>query len=185
MAIELLINVSREESRVARLENGVVTEISIERDRDRGIVGNVYKGRVVKVLPGMQAAFVDIGLAKAAFLYVTDVSHNVEEYARFLEEETGEESVEFETARGRRKKANAAPIEDPGQKSSQAAKAPSREGRPRDVPRPVSRRRLHADRRPRRRPGGSGTNRSGSAWTLLAPRELKDTSCDGRRGRDR
>ncbi|MEK6814687.1 MAG: Rne/Rng family ribonuclease [Nitrospirota bacterium] len=112
MAVELLINVSREESRVARLENWVVTEISIERDRDRGIVGNVYKGRVVKVLPGMQAAFVDIGLAKAAFLYVTDVSHNVEEYARFLEEETGEESVEFETARGRRKKANAAPIED-------------------------------------------------------------------------
>ncbi|MBI1865346.1 MAG: Rne/Rng family ribonuclease, partial [Nitrospirae bacterium] len=87
MAIELLINVSREESRVARFENGIVTEISIERNRDRGIVGNVYKGRVVKVLPGMQAAFVDIGLAKAAFLYVTDVSHNVEEYARFLEEE--------------------------------------------------------------------------------------------------
>ncbi|HUT52448.1 MAG TPA: Rne/Rng family ribonuclease [bacterium] len=73
MSTEILINVSLQESRVALVENNVLTEISIERHRDRGIAGNIYKGRVVRVLPGMQAAFVDVGLERAAFLYVTEV----------------------------------------------------------------------------------------------------------------
>lgn len=73
MAAELIINVTEGEVRVALLENGTLAEIFYERDHGLGIVGNIYNGRVVKVLPGMDAAFVDIGLDKAAFLYVADV----------------------------------------------------------------------------------------------------------------
>ena len=73
MSEEILINVTPRETRVAVVENGVLQEISIERARRRGIVGNVYRGRVCRVLPGMQAAFVDIGLERAAFLHASDV----------------------------------------------------------------------------------------------------------------
>jgi len=73
MSAELIVNVTEGEVRVALLENGTLAELFYERDRGLGIVGNIYKGRVVKVLPGMDAAFVDIGLDKAAFLYVADV----------------------------------------------------------------------------------------------------------------
>lgn len=79
MSIEIVINATREETRVAVLEQRVATELYIDRKKDRGIVGNVYKGRVVKVLPGMQAAFVDIGLEKSAFLYVGDIVQAAEE----------------------------------------------------------------------------------------------------------
>jgi ribonuclease G len=80
MANEIIINVSLQEARVALLEEGVLAELYVERTKDRGIMGNIYKGKVVKVLPGMQAAFVDIGLEKAAFLYVSDVYGRVEDY---------------------------------------------------------------------------------------------------------
>jgi ribonuclease G len=90
MANEIVINTSREETRVAVLENRVVTELYIDRRKDQGIVGNVYKGRVVKVLPGMQAAFVDIGQEKAAFLYVDDITFSADDYSRFLEEDEEE-----------------------------------------------------------------------------------------------
>jgi len=70
---EILMNVTPRETRVAIVENGVLQEIYIERARKRGLVGNVYKGRVVRVLPGMEAAFVDIGLERAAFLHVSDI----------------------------------------------------------------------------------------------------------------
>ena len=73
MGTDLIINVTLQETRVALMANNVLTELYIERARDRGVVGNLYKGRVVRILPGMQAAFVDIGLDRAAFLYVTDV----------------------------------------------------------------------------------------------------------------
>ncbi len=69
----LVINAAGRETRVALVENGSISEFYLERKKDRGIVGNVYKGRVTRVLPGMQAAFVDIGEDKAAFLYVGDV----------------------------------------------------------------------------------------------------------------
>ncbi|MHB1846530.1 MAG: Rne/Rng family ribonuclease [Deltaproteobacteria bacterium] len=72
----LVINAAGGETRVALVENGAISEYYLDRKRDRGIVGNIYKGRVVRVLPGMQAAFVDIGLDKAAFLYVTDVFYD-------------------------------------------------------------------------------------------------------------
>ena len=73
MTKELVINTTSHETRVALLESGHIAELYIERTRERGIVGNIYQGRVIRVLPGMQAAFVDIGLEKAAFLYVADV----------------------------------------------------------------------------------------------------------------
>ena len=70
---EILINVTPQETRVAIVENGALQEVSIERQRSRGIVGNIYKGKVNRVLPGMEAAFVDIGLEKAGFLHVSDI----------------------------------------------------------------------------------------------------------------
>ena len=72
----LLINAAGRETRVALVEHGHIAEFYLERKKDKGVVGNIYKGRVVRVLPGMQAAFVDIGLDKAAFLYVSDVVYD-------------------------------------------------------------------------------------------------------------
>jgi ribonuclease G len=69
-----LINVTPQETRVAVVENGVLQELHIERARGRGIVGNIYKGRVARILPGMQAAFVDIGTERAAFLHAQETS---------------------------------------------------------------------------------------------------------------
>lgn len=73
MSEELLINVTPRETRIAVLENGVLQEVYIERASKRGLVGNIYKGKVVRVLPGMQAAFIDIGLERAAFLHESDI----------------------------------------------------------------------------------------------------------------
>jgi len=73
MATELIINASLPETRIAMMEDGEIQEVLIERAQSKGITGNIYKGRVTRVLPGMQAAFVDIGLEKAAFLYVDDI----------------------------------------------------------------------------------------------------------------
>src|SRR6476469_10174959 len=73
MSSELIINASVPETRIALMEDGEIQELLIERASGKGIVGNIYKGRVTRVLHGMQAAFVDIGLEKAAFLYVDDV----------------------------------------------------------------------------------------------------------------
>lgn len=74
MSEELLINVTPRETRVALVENGVLQEIFIERANKRGLVSNIYKGRISRVLPGMQAAFVDIGLERAAFLHASDIA---------------------------------------------------------------------------------------------------------------
>ncbi|MEZ8142644.1 ribonuclease G [Enterovibrio norvegicus FF-33] len=78
MNAELLINVTPTETRVAMIEGGSLQEIHIEREAKRGIVGNIYKGKVSRVLPGMQAAFVDIGLDKAAFLHASDIVPHTE-----------------------------------------------------------------------------------------------------------
>ena len=73
MSEEILINVTPQETRVALVENGVLQEVHIERARNRGIVGNIYKGKVCRILPGMQAAFVDVGIDRAAFLQASDI----------------------------------------------------------------------------------------------------------------
>ena len=95
MDSEIIINVTRDEIRVGLLESGQVAEFYVERKRDASIVGNIYKGKVVKILPGMQSAFVDIGLEKAAFLYVTDIHSDLEEFAPFLEEEEKVNSIDL------------------------------------------------------------------------------------------
>ncbi len=94
MSKELIINASLPELRIALLESGTIQDLHIERDSNKGIVGNIYKGRVNRVLPGMQAAFVDIGLDKAAFLYVDDVFV----HADVMGEDTEVEEVSNELA---------------------------------------------------------------------------------------
>jgi ribonuclease G len=74
MSEEILVNVTPRETRAALLEDGVLQEIYIERTRRRGLVGNIYKGTVTRVLPGMQAAFVELGLARTAFLHASDIA---------------------------------------------------------------------------------------------------------------
>src|SRR5881397_1686604 len=80
MSREIVINATKHESRIAVLDEGQVVELWIERTRHRTIVGNIYKGRVTKVLPGMQSSFVDLGLERDAFLYVSDVLEDFEDY---------------------------------------------------------------------------------------------------------
>src|SRR5438477_4667938 len=89
---EMIISSTDHDTRVAILEDDQVVEIFIERERQRGVVGNIYKGRVSKVLPGMQSSFVDVGLERDAFLYVTEVVNTVEEFDR-LESGDDEEAV--------------------------------------------------------------------------------------------
>src|SRR5512133_3166071 len=75
MQQDILINWSPQETRVAIVESGAVQELHVERTLERGLVANVYLGKVARVLPGMQSAFIDIGLERAAFLHVADVWH--------------------------------------------------------------------------------------------------------------
>ncbi len=76
MSEEILINVTPQETRVAVVENGMLQEMLIERTRKRGLVGNIYLGRVSRVLPGMQAAFIDIGVVRTAFIHISDLTVN-------------------------------------------------------------------------------------------------------------
>ena len=106
---ELIVSSNRHETMVATLEDDQVAEIVIERERARGAVGNIYKGRVNKVLPGMQSSFVNIGLDRDAFLYVTDVIDTFEEYEKL---EAGDSDGDH-GGRGGRPEANKdAKIED-------------------------------------------------------------------------
>jgi ribonuclease G len=79
MTREIVVNTRPHETRVALLEDGLLTEVFIERESQRSVVGNLYSGRVTRVLPGMQSSFVDIGLERDAFLYVTDVVEGLDE----------------------------------------------------------------------------------------------------------
>ena len=95
MKREIVINASTLEVRVGLLEDGVLSEFHLERNERQGLVGNLYKGKVTRVLPGMQAAFVDIGLEKAGFLHVSDFHTGVEGFGSAAEV-IGEEDVETE-----------------------------------------------------------------------------------------
>jgi Rne/Rng family ribonuclease len=88
MTKEMIISSNGHETQVAILEDDLVTEVFIERERQRGAVGNIYKGRVSKVLPGMQSSFIDIGLERDAFLYVGEVIDPIQEFERL---ESGDE----------------------------------------------------------------------------------------------
>src|SRR5262245_19284466 len=93
MSREIVINATRHESRIAVLDDGQVVELWVERTRQRTIVGNIYKGRVTKVLPGMQSAFVDLGLERDAFLYVSDVIEDIEDFDSNGEDEVSLDDV--------------------------------------------------------------------------------------------
>jgi ribonuclease G len=95
MGQEIAINVTREETRVAVLDNDIVTELYVDRAKRKDFVGNIYKGRVVKVLPGMQAAFIDIGMEKAAFMHVSDLSFETEPGDTLLDSEEDDPGPEI------------------------------------------------------------------------------------------
>jgi ribonuclease G len=88
MQKEMIVSSNGHETMVAILEDDLVAEVFVERERQRGVVGNVYKGRVSKVLPGMQSSFIDIGLERDGFLYVADVVDTIEEFEKL---ESGED----------------------------------------------------------------------------------------------
>src|SRR5471032_2743162 len=100
---EMIISSNGHETIVAILEDDLAAEIFVERERQRGVVGNVYKGRVSKVLPGMQCAFIDLGLERDGFLYVADVVDAMEEFDKL---DSGDEE---ETAKDGEKEKPAAP----------------------------------------------------------------------------
>ena len=94
---QLIINVTEHETRVALLDDGNIAELYVDRGDDSDIAGNIYKGRVLRVLPGMQAAFVNVGLNQAAFIYVDDVFYDdYQEYERLfnVESEINEDGSE-------------------------------------------------------------------------------------------
>ncbi|HWQ69338.1 MAG TPA: Rne/Rng family ribonuclease [Patescibacteria group bacterium] len=132
MKREIIVNSSIVETRVAVLEDGVLVELLIDDSKNKSIAGNIYKGRVLKILPGMQAAFVDLGLAKDAFLYVRDIFEDVEEYEQLLtigEEGESAESPSEEPrptfSRGRRQQASIEEILKEGQEIvAQVAREP-------------------------------------------------------------
>ncbi|OIO68603.1 MAG: ribonuclease E/G [Zetaproteobacteria bacterium CG1_02_53_45] len=112
MSVELLVNVAPFETRIARIENNLAEEIYIERERERGLKGNIYKGRVQRVLPGIQAAFVDIDMEKAGFLYAGDIAtskQSKEEISAVIENGDDAESGD-DTSEPRPSRRNAPPI---------------------------------------------------------------------------
>src|SRR5881296_2078865 len=101
MIKEMIVNATPLEIKIAILEDDQLAELYIERNKNRGILGNIYKGKVTKVLPGMQSAFVDIGLEKDAFLYVSDFIEDAEEYDKVFsaeEDPVADAIAEIETS---------------------------------------------------------------------------------------
>src|SRR4051794_28792154 len=108
----LVINADGPETRVALVEDGFLGELYIERKRERGIAGNIYKGRVERVLPGMQAAFVNIGLEKSAYLHVSDVRGTPDDLTRLFAGESSRSDDEDEEAADAARAHGGARIED-------------------------------------------------------------------------
>ena len=142
---EMIIASNGHETRVAILEDDLVAEIFVERERNRGVVGNVYKGRVSKVLPGMQSAFVDIGLERDGFLYVSDVISPAD---LFEDEDEDEEDASGGRGNGRpaarRQDARASAARPPTEQA--ACRAAPRPARKRARPRRASRARRSRDK---------------------------------------
>src|SRR5262245_28033001 len=105
MTKEMIISSNGHETMVAILEDDLAAEIFIERERQRGVVGNVYKGRVSKVLPGMQSSFIDVGLERDGFLYVAEVIDTLEEFEKLAgdDDEKGNGGRERERERQKMK----------------------------------------------------------------------------------
>src|SRR3954451_20463662 len=108
----LVINADGPETRVALVQDGYLGELYIERKRERGIAGNIYKGRVERVLPGMQAAFVNIGLEKSAYLHVSDVRGTPDDLTRLFAGESSRSDEEDDEAADAARAHGGARIED-------------------------------------------------------------------------
>ena len=185
---EMIVSSNPHETRVAILEDDLVAEIFVEREHQRGVVGNIYKGRVSKVLPGMQSAFVDIGLERDAFLYVTDVISPAEAVERFeTDDEVETAAVSADTAAlADAAEAEAADEADPeadGAESPEpAAEAPAEPGT--DGERDAAdgtRERGARDRRPGRGRGGEHRGRSGGGDKPAVARERSERPERGER----
>jgi ribonuclease G len=113
MQQDILVNWSPQESRVAIIENGAVQELHVERTLERGLVGNVYLGKVVRVLPGMQSAFIDIGLDRAAFLHVADLISTIS--TRYADSEVTQPGL-LASISGQAPPAGGAPVAQPIEK---------------------------------------------------------------------
>jgi ribonuclease G len=124
---EMIIASGAHDTRVAILEDDQVVEIFIERENSRGVVGNIYKGRVSKVLPGMQSSFVDIGLERDAFLYVSEVINTVEEFEKLAGDDDDDEDATQKTEGTSAESADGVEPSPPP-----AAKSSERRGRDRD-----------------------------------------------------
>ncbi len=113
MASELIINVTSLETRVALLENGTLTELHIERELNKSVSGNIYKCNVQRILPGIQAAFVNIGLARSAFLYVGDIHNTTEkDFEQMMENfKSGNEAIGLSPENEQNKQSSFPPIE--------------------------------------------------------------------------
>jgi len=141
MSKELVVSATSLETKVAILEDDQVTEIFVERAKSRGILGNIYKGRVTKVLPGMQSAFVDIGLERDAFLYVSDFFEDYEEYDKmFSSAEQEAQKALFGDA-----VPTATPVAQEGDRRRERTRSPGRE---RPTRARTGRSRSRDDRRP-------------------------------------
>src|ERR1700682_5944267 len=103
MTKEMIISSNGHETIVAILEDDLAAEIFVERENQRGVVGNVYKGRVSKVLPGMQSSFIDLGLERDGFLYVADVVDTLEEFDKLESGEDDASGARLERANGHAK----------------------------------------------------------------------------------
>src|SRR4029077_16954321 len=93
MTKEMIISTNGHETMVAILEDDLAAELFVERERHRGVVGNVYKGRVSKVLPGMQSSFIDVGLERDGFLYVADVVDTLDEFDKLAGDDEDEKGA--------------------------------------------------------------------------------------------
>jgi ribonuclease G len=147
---EMIISSTGHETRVAILEDDQVVEVFIERENQRGVVGNLYKGRVSKVLPGMQSSFVDIGLERDAFLYVSEVVNTVEEFERLesADEETPAVGVPIvldvpqpaavadDAAGGGAAAATATAVARSDRRGREGSPSPRGDGRPSNAPSP-------------------------------------------------
>ena len=133
MTKEMIISSNGHETMVAILEDDLVAEIFVERERQRGVVGNVYKGRVSKVLPGMQSSFIDLGLERDGFLYVAEVIDTLEEFEKL--EAGDDDDGKGSGGREDRERRQAPAAEDRGPAARRARRSSSRSSRSRSAPR--------------------------------------------------
>src|ERR1700730_9357478 len=106
---EMIVSSNGHETMVAILEDDLVAEIFFERERHRGVVGNVYKGRVSKVLPGMQSSFIDLGLERDGFLYVADVIDTLVEFDKLSSDDDDDTAGRGQQSGARRRRPAPAP----------------------------------------------------------------------------